>query len=545
MGIINAKWGGGNIKQTSSYRLTNDTEKNTWNGKANASHSHTLESIKFNSSSNSATLANIFSVSLSSAKENWLNINTYTNANKTMYLKDGVVIDGIATFNDRTDFENFIHIYGTNGNYSECVRTHCAPSGWNSIVMCGDDNTSQAGTSAKTWGLFTYDGQFSIAKNGTNLNGNAATASLMCDVNNNWYANGSLMITVANLGNYTIQNSITAQMLYCNPPDQNTTAGCFMWQAANNTDRMPDGGWWSLLRCQHPGYPNGFWQELAFNFYNYDVRYRVNNNGTKNTWRKLVFDSAGITYKDPYDLEVERLRFYYNKNIDSSGDLHAANGGSALVINFNTTSMNIANICTITSQTTYSSQRSASANLYIGTDGVFYRATSASKYKLNIQNMDKPDTYCYDLLKLSPKQWVDRNSAETYSKYLSKKYNNEEIADGEENVALNCDLNLNYGLIAEDVEKAGLSDFCEYGIIKEDGTREIEGVQYDRLPILMIPILRDLVTCMNKILPYAKKGIDDEATLKEVEEIEKRFNSFNESDIINTKYDPETSKVIE
>ena len=37
--------GGGNIKQTSSYRLTNDTEKNTWNGKANASHSHTKSQI--------------------------------------------------------------------------------------------------------------------------------------------------------------------------------------------------------------------------------------------------------------------------------------------------------------------------------------------------------------------------------------------------------------------------------------------------------------------------------------------------------------------
>ena len=61
----------------------------------------------------------------------------------------------------------------------------------------------------------------------------------------------------------------------------------------------------------------------------------------------------------------------------------------------------------------------------------------------------------------------------------------------------------------------------------------------------MIPILRDLVSCMNKILPYAKKGIDDENILKEVEEIEKRFNSFNENDVVNLKYDPETSKIIE
>ena len=37
--------GGGNIKQTSSYRLTNDTEKNTWNDKASSSHKHVTTDI--------------------------------------------------------------------------------------------------------------------------------------------------------------------------------------------------------------------------------------------------------------------------------------------------------------------------------------------------------------------------------------------------------------------------------------------------------------------------------------------------------------------
>ena len=49
---------------------------------------------------------------------------------------------------------------------------------------------------------------------------------------------------------------------------------------------------------------------------------------------------------------------------------------------------------------------------------------------------------------------------------------------------------------------------------------------------------------MNKILPYAKKGIDDENTLKEVELLEKRFNCFKDIDVINTEYDPETSEIV-
>lgn len=601
MGITNVKWIGSSVKQDTYNRLVSDTEKNTWNGKANSGHTHTkanitdfpdslknpknivvrlnsgttegstqftydgstaktinitpskigaaaglhthtLNSIKFNSSK-TETLSSVMSLKYSAQNKPLLNLDVNTYANGTMYLNDGAVIDGIVTFNDRTDFNNYLHIYGANGSYSECIRTHAAPSGWNSIVMCGADNEVQIGTSDKTWGLFTYDGQFSIAKNGTNLNGNAATASLRCDANNNWYANDSLMITVANLGNYTIQNSITAQMLYCNPPDQNTNAGCFMWQATNNTDKMPDGAWWSLLRCQHPGYPNGFWQELAFSFYNHDVRYRVNNNGTKNAWRKLVFDCDGIIYRDPYDLEVKRLIFYQNRNVDSSGDLHATNGGYGLVISFQTTSMRDATISRITSTTTYSSQRSNPANLYIGTDGVFYRATSASKYKLNIQNMDKSDTYCYDLLKLNPKQWVDKNSTETYSKYLTKVYNDEEIDDSEKNVALNCDLNLNYGLIAEDLKEAGLGEFCEYGKEDEDGNRELEGIHYDRLPILMIPMLRDIILYLNKISSYVKENIKDEDVLNDLAKFEEKFEYVKNQKIVNLQYNQSTGAI--
>ena len=186
----------------------------------------------------------------------------------------------------------------------------------------------------------------------------------------------------------------------------------------------------------------------------------------------------------------------------------------------------------------------SAANMYINDSGFVYRSSSASRYKMNIENLNKPNDYSYNILKLNPKQWFDRGETERYAKYLTAKYTKEELDDEFEQLCLSSNITPCYGLIAEDVKEAGLEEFCEFSK-DENGNRRIEGVQYERLPILMIPILRDLVSCMNKILPYAKKGIDDEETLKQIEEIEKRFNSFKDEDMVNLQYDPQTSKIVE
>ena len=191
----------------------------------------------------------------------------------------------------------------------------------------------------------------------------------------------------------------------------------------------------------------------------------------------------------------------------------------------------------------WNSSATEAANMYINDKGFIYHTSSASRYKMNIENLTKPNDYSYNILKLNPKQWFDRGETERYAKYLTAEYTKEELDDEFKQLCLSSNITPCYGLIAEDVKEAGLEEFCEFSK-DENGNKKIEGVQYDRLPILMIPILRDLVSCMNKILPYAKKGIDDENILKEVEEIEKRFNSFNENDVVNLKYDPETSEII-
>lgn len=96
-----------------------------------------------------------------------------------------------------------------------------------------------------------------------------------------------------------------------------------------------------------------------------------------------------------------------------------------------------------------------------------------------------------------------------------------------------------YGLVAEDLEEAGLEKFCVYGKENEDGTKEVEGIQYDRLPILFIPILRDLVDCMQKVIPAVKGNIMDEKLLAEVNELESRFAAFSSDKIVKKTYDVE------
>lgn len=184
----------------------------------------------------------------------------------------------------------------------------------------------------------------------------------------------------------------------------------------------------------------------------------------------------------------------------------------------------------------YNNTSSNAANVRIASDGDLLRSTSASKYKLDIQDINRPDSYYYNILKLKPRQWFDKAEVENYSKYLTDLYNDELDRENIDYREDTLEVNPIYGLIAEDVEAAGLSEFCDYSKIDEDGNKEIEGIQYDRLPVLMIPILRDLVTCMQKILPSVEENISDENLLSEVKEIQSRFNSFNPQDIVNKTY---------
>lgn len=59
---------------------------------------------------------------------------------------------------------------GTTTNWREGIRIHPATSGWTTLMLCGTDNTGDSGTSANSWSIHAYNGNFYIAKNGSNTN---------------------------------------------------------------------------------------------------------------------------------------------------------------------------------------------------------------------------------------------------------------------------------------------------------------------------------------------------------------------------------------
>ncbi|MDO5293307.1 MAG: hypothetical protein Q4F05_11205 [bacterium] len=132
----------------------------------------------------------------------------------------------------------------------------------------------------------------------------------------------------------------------------------------------------------------------------------------------------------------------------------------------------------ILSEAIYNRTFSGGGTVTISSAGTLGRISSASKYKLAIGELQEDKDYVYRILKLKPKQWFDKYSCETYSKILNGEI--DEIEAG-------CGIDSIYGLIAEDLVEAGLEKFCLYN--KDGG---LEGIQYERLPILLIPIVAEL-----------------------------------------------------
>lgn len=146
----------------------------------------------------------------------------------------------------------------------------------------------------------------------------------------------------------------------------------------------------------------------------------------------------------------------------------------------------------INAPTIYNRTYSSGSTVTITSNGVLGRITSATKYKLNIGHYS--DTERADrLFSLDPAFWHDKFAVE---KIAERKSEGELPKDG----ALT--LNHHYGLIAEDLVKAGLEEF----VIKNDDG-EVEGIAYDRLWTVLIPKIREL----------SNQQIDDRMTISRLE----------------------------
>mgnify|MGYP002346194406 CR=1 FL=1 len=131
----------------------------------------------------------------------------------------------------------------------------------------------------------------------------------------------------------------------------------------------------------------------------------------------------------------------------------------------------------VASKTIYNRTYSSGSAVMITGYGTLGRITSASKYKLDITK-ETSISPANKLLSIDMSSWVDKSAAESLA---DSKTNGTELSEPEINV------NRRYGLIAEDLIKAGLNEF----VIKGDNG-QAEGIEYDRLWITLIPKIRQL-----------------------------------------------------
>lgn len=140
----------------------------------------------------------------------------------------------------------------------------------------------------------------------------------------------------------------------------------------------------------------------------------------------------------------------------------------------------------LNTQATYDRTYSYAANLYITSNGYLGRATSARKYKLCIEPVE--GDFYRNILQLHPQSWFDKTSAEAYANALTRQNRGEKVDWENEDLPF---LDRTYGLVAEDVEAAGLAEYVTYGRPNAEGIRPVEGLAYERLWTLLIPLVRE------------------------------------------------------
>ena len=136
-------------------------------------------------------------------------------------------------------------------------------------------------------------------------------------------------------------------------------------------------------------------------------------------------------------------------------------------------------------ETVYYHYASGGGNVYISSDGALLKSSSATKYKTNIEH--ETDSIQGDqLLTIDPATWNDKFEAEQLERY-------HEIGVEPER-QINMEGKRYYGIIAEDLVKAGLEEL----VTRNEETDEVEGVEYSKIGVALIPIVRDLRNRLNE-----------------------------------------------
>lgn len=128
---------------------------------------------------------------------------------------------------------------------------------------------------------------------------------------------------------------------------------------------------------------------------------------------------------------------------------------------------------------------SSAANMFMDINGTVFRSSSSSKYKLDIEYEQESET-ANRLLTVDPATWHD--------KFESKQLDKFHKIGVDPEIEIDMNNRRYYGIIAEDLVKAGL----EHLVSRNVKTGEVEGVEYSKIGVALIPIIRDLRNRLNE-----------------------------------------------
>ncbi|MCV3316314.1 gp58-like family protein, partial [Pediococcus ethanolidurans] len=124
------------------------------------------------------------------------------------------------------------------------------------------------------------------------------------------------------------------------------------------------------------------------------------------------------------------------------------------------------------------------ADVFISRYGTMGLSTSTKVNKLDIADVPDMLQKGYNLLTLNPRQWFDKTSVEAYADVQ---------AGNTDSVESVVDIKPVTGMVAEEVASAGLDDY----VIKDENNK-VQGLAYDRLWTLLLPVLRDMNDRLNE-----------------------------------------------
>lgn len=129
---------------------------------------------------------------------------------------------------------------------------------------------------------------------------------------------------------------------------------------------------------------------------------------------------------------------------------------------------------------------SGGSSLQIAGDGAFFMQSSATKYKEDIQ-YDGGTSVGDKFLTLDPATWQDKDEYEQRKLYRETGI--------EPTHQIHMTDKRYYGLIAEDLVKAGLEEF----VVRDEVTGEVNGLEYDKVAISLIPVVREQRDAINEL----------------------------------------------